>query len=180
MTVISLDIFGSVELRMADQLHWESNVPSAYKVLITQEGMVIKQIEKGGTTIISSGGNTVISSGRGNSFISSVSGGTVIIGGASGGVWIGGKQVSGPDNGGAPKETPHLIVFVPKGSSVSIKASGSSELSGNAEIGALELKTSGSTEVNLTCHSADLSTSGSSEINLRLRETRGLELIPIC
>jgi len=170
MTIISLDVCGAVEFRHGEQLDWESNVPDAYKVSKSSDGLTISQIEKGGMTIISSGGSTVINSGRGNSFFSSISGGNVVIGGASGSVWINGKRVDASDSGtvGAPSETPRLVVFVPRMSSVSVKTSGSSDLSGDAEIGNLQLKTSGSTEVNLTAHSADLRTSGSSEISLRL------------
>lgn len=168
MTTISLDVCGDVELRHGDRLGWESNVPDAYKVTKTNDRLIISQTQTGGTTVISSGGRTVINSG-GNSIVSSVSGGSVVIGGSTGGVWINGKRVDVPDSDTHDSsETPQLVVFVPKMSNVSVKTSGSSELTGSAEIGNLHLETSGSTEVDLTVHGADLRTSGSSEIKLRL------------
>ena len=155
MPDVVLEISCDVEVVRGDSFGWESNVPKAFEV----DGHRIRQIDRGGSTMIISGNNVIM--GRGN----------VVIGDVSGGVWVNGKRVDTSSGDDSPTpEIPRLKVTLPDGWGLNVKTSGSSDVRGNAHIGNLHLRTSGSSDIDLdNVLSATISTSGSSDISLGLR-----------
>ena len=172
MAKLILQVSCDVEIIEGDSLSWDSNNKDAFAsefVHLQSDVLKIKQKSQGGgTTVIQSGGSTIIQSGSGrNISIGDVSGAT-IIGGSRGGVWINGRRVDVPEDDSPFPEDPYLTVSVPVGCDVEIKSSGSSNIHGDARLGKLTLSSSGSTDISLTCHTANLSTSGSTDIELYL------------